>query len=390
MGLGIFHRIPQILIPFHRKSRSPLDGQGMYRQIVRPHLFHLLQRMGHVLDSLSGQSHNQIHVDMGKPFLPGHGIALPDLFRRMFSPDNVKGSLVHGLGIDGNPIHPVPANSPQLVSGYAVRPPRLHGKFQHMLHGNVMLNHGNQPVQPHCREGCGRPAADIDGVALFPRKALRQESQFLLQGVQVGIHFFLPLICRIAGKRTIEASAGAEGDPHIEAVTVLIVQTLQKRLLPFGNGDRQIRLLIGAQVRLVHEISDLFLPSALLQKVQGNLCGADSCQRPPGQCPFRPFRQHMVEDPLDAILRIPLIGKIDGSPLRYHFLSRILFIRILSRAPRPRIQRHGNFLRRKVHNKTKRYFSLRLLRKVRDRVDFLFRIKGFDQGINIVFVISFL
>ena len=76
--------------------------------------------------------------------------------------------------------------------------------------------------------------------------------------------------------------------------------------------------------------------------------------------------------------------------LRYHFLFRISFIRILSRAPRPRIQRHGNFLRRKVHNKTKRYFSLRLLREVRDRVDFLFRIKGFDQGINIVFVISFL
>ena len=55
-----------------------------------------LQRMGHVLDSLSGQSHNQIHVDMGKPFLPGHGIALPDLFRRML--EGVDASGAHRRG----------------------------------------------------------------------------------------------------------------------------------------------------------------------------------------------------------------------------------------------------------------------------------------------------
>ena len=108
----------------------PLDGQGVDRQAVGRKSLDLPERILHITDRLSGQSGDQVHIDIVKSQLPGQFKRRHGLLHRMPPPHQVQRLLLHGLWIHGNAAHREFLQHLQLLFRNAVRPPRLHGKFQ--------------------------------------------------------------------------------------------------------------------------------------------------------------------------------------------------------------------------------------------------------------------
>ena len=69
----------------------------------------------------------------------------------------------------------------------------------------------------------------------------------------------------------------------------------KQRLFPLGYIDGELNLLLGGKVGLLHVRGNLFLTLPLFQKLHGNLCGADTGQRSPGQLFAAQFHKHVVQ-----------------------------------------------------------------------------------------------
>ena len=204
-----------VLFLKHVEPGRPLDRQGMHCKRIRRQSPNLLQCAVHILQRLLGKSHDQIHIDVVKAQLPGHVKFLLHHVHSVAASDEIQGLLVHSLGIDGDAGDAVGLKNRKLLPGDAVRPSRLHGKFQGMLRVKQLLHTFQKPIQFLCLQGCGSPASYVDRIQRPPGHPARGVRELLKQGIQIKPCPSLPLAHRIGREGAVQTGRRTKWDSHI-------------------------------------------------------------------------------------------------------------------------------------------------------------------------------
>ena len=346
----IIYRRKALFLYIFLHSRSPLEGKRVYGQAVRGKLLDLLQCFPDVFFRLFGKAEDNVHVDVVKARLPAEGKCIPHLLHRVTAADQTQGLLLHGLGIDTDPGDIVSPDDAELVHGDAVRSSRLNGKFLNIFHGKIFFQHGKKPFQL-CRVQCCRCAsADIDSVQHPAAHELRGGFHLFFQGIQIVVDAVLPH-CQIeGGEGTVEAGGGTEGNAHIEAVALLIVDPRQDLPLSLGNLCREQGFFRADQVFTFHFSRGLLDRLSSQKGLHGDFGRPDPDEFSPGKGASLSLHQHPVEQMLHLrFQQRALDGK--GYALRRRSGSRI--------APVAKGDRH--FFIRKNHPQKRLFRNLLIL-----------------------------
>ena len=178
-------------------------------RLQRQELLHALLPGGHVL---AGQAVNEIQRQVLYLGLPGGGHRLAGLLKGVGPVDGPQLLVAGGLGPQGEPVHPRPAEPPEHLYVHAVRV-GLHGHLSLPAHVKPLLYRPHQFGDPFFPVKAGGAAAEIDGVHLIPLGKGCRLLDMGQQGLLIVVHPVLPP--RQGVEVAVVALAAAEGDVDV-------------------------------------------------------------------------------------------------------------------------------------------------------------------------------
>ncbi len=190
----------------------------MYRDAFRLQGNDPIQGIPEAVRGILGQSGDQIHIDIVKAHGTGKQKGIHCLLRRMLSANGTEHRIVQSLGIDGNPVSPIPADHFQLLPGDGVRSPRFYSIFPDPIQVHAALQGIHDLCQLLRRNGSRRTAADVHRVQL----QMQCPDQFPVdpdlpaQAVHIGWDQFSGFGNGMGHKGAVAASAGAEGNGNVQ------------------------------------------------------------------------------------------------------------------------------------------------------------------------------
>ena len=283
---------------------GPLDGQGMHRHAVRREALDHVQRVLEVREALPRQRRDDVHVDVVEAQGAGQLVGRDRLRAGVGAADAPKGRVAEGLGVHGDPAHPVVLQHPQLLPVDGVGPPGLHRP----LHGprKGVLGRGQDALQIAAGDGRGRAAADVPGPQAEP--LLRH--QFLAQRdlpqhrFHVGRdHFAVADLPR--RKRAVGAAGFAEGDADVQVEPIR--RGLADARLHLRDLPQQRRLLRAHVVGRLHVRHGLIQRKPRLHALVQEARGADTGETAPGG----PHPGQFLEQVVQRQLHLPLAQPLD-------------------------------------------------------------------------------
>ena len=216
---------------------SPLDRQRMHCQTLRSHFLDFPEGVAHILQRFARKPGDNIHIDILKTFRSGQLEGPTDIRRCMSPADDLQCFLVHGLRVDGNPVHTMSLQHRQLLPVQTVRSPGFHRVFGNTLLSEELLYIIQQPIQFICRKGRRCSPADIKSGKPPSPVQLRDLLQLPPECGKIGFHPACHFIYRIGRKGAVKAPCGAEGNADIKGVIRLRIHPGKD--FPFLQGNRR-------------------------------------------------------------------------------------------------------------------------------------------------------
>ena len=213
-------RVVVLLLVLDDDAGGPLEGQGVDGDVLGVKGDGLTQAFFEALHRVTGQTRDEVHVDVIMACGPGLGAAVEDVLRRML-PADVRQHLVgEGLWVDGNAGRAVLLDDRQLFGVGAVGASGLH---------RILHESGKVEAVPHCshelaqlrrREAGGGAAADVDAAQLQPGLVclLPDGLDLTAEAVNIGLHQLAVPVEVAADEAAVAAPGGAERDADVEAV----------------------------------------------------------------------------------------------------------------------------------------------------------------------------
>ena len=119
----------------------------MDRDVLGLQVHDLAKGLGKALGGVPGQSGDEVHVDGEGARLPDLAVGPKDVGCGMGPAHAAEDLVIHGLGVDRDPVHPVSGQDGQLFRVDGVGPAGLHGELGEPVQGELPLQGGEDSVQ---------------------------------------------------------------------------------------------------------------------------------------------------------------------------------------------------------------------------------------------------